>query len=167
VYRTVAVSSVLGILLLCVSGALFGSCTNSQNTLPKDWPIPQLTFTGNVTVTRAAPHGAKLPAMPAAGLLERETWLADVHCDGGKDVMLAEVETCLAPIGYRRGFAGDFNTESAQFYFSKDGLVMVYIYDKDSGIDFSVEIQTTKKPSSDYEMYVTGYRGHKLEPLSP
>ena len=165
--RTVAILIVLGTLLLFISGGLLGSCTNSQKTLPKDWPIPQLTFAGNATLTRAAPRRAKLAAIPALGHVERETWSVNVHCDGGKDVMLAEVEACLAPLGYQRGLAGDFQTDRTHSYFSKDGLIMVFIHDDPNGKDFSVTIESTKQQSSDYEMFVTGYRGHKLEPLSP
>jgi hypothetical protein len=118
-------------LTICSSCALRGQGPRLQRKLPKDWPIPQLTFSRDVKLNRVYSHGVK--ATSAEDQAEEMKWGALVYCNGGKDVMATEVATCLAPLGYQQVVvkAGEKDpvAELYQRFFSKDGLIEVSIFE--------------------------------------
>jgi hypothetical protein len=125
------------LILVLVIGAALSACHKHSNTsvsssvqsnvtLPADWPIPELSFTNNITLPRAPSAGSEMPDIDG---LKWTTWNAYVHCDGGGIAIAKHVESRLAPLGYRRV---DHVTENSdlhkwRMYYSPDGKLEITV----------------------------------------
>jgi len=67
-------------------------CGCAPKSLPRDWPIPQLTLPPGTRLQGDVSHVVKS---------DRETWFADVS-PSNWDGLVASTESCLKPLGYRR-----------------------------------------------------------------
>lgn len=116
------------ILLISIVSISLESCTHYQNTLPKDWPVPQLSFTGDVSITRTLLQGIK----PATGTTKRDRmWVVYIHCDKGKAAVLANVKAALLPLGYQSLVIGNNQMDDAadeqSRYYSPNGLISISV----------------------------------------
>lgn len=113
-----------GLALLIALCVLLPACKvahyrDPNESLPKDWPIPQLTMPGDVELKRepAALH-AQDPSMTT-----RE-WIVAFDKDGDWPGLVTHVEGCLKPLGYLRqkvtGGPAGFDIGEMQTYYSPD-----------------------------------------------
>ncbi len=116
-------------LILVVS---INSCAQSGDSfikvLPKDWPIPQLQFNGDIKVYKAYAHGLR---RPSDGGLTSTTYCAWVHCKG-RDEVYKYTESQLGPLGYLRrvtNIDNDPNNIYTRTYLSPKGNIEVTIVD--------------------------------------
>lgn len=126
--RLLTVLLILATIALCASCMWLARSMSLRKTLPGDWPIPQLTFSGDVSLTGASKHGAKMPSAEGEGW---QTWMAFIHCDDGMQKAAAGIESCLAPLAYQRvaeGAPGEDETgDFMREYYSADGRTEVSI----------------------------------------
>ena len=129
--RTTWIALALMVCLCPCSSCIPGGLASGRHgkTLPTDWPIPQLTFGGDVQLVLADAQGVESKGENG----EETQWMAYVHSEQGREKVRVCVRECLAPLGYVRIASSsevrDDGMDIVGPYFSKDGKMSVFISD--------------------------------------
>lgn len=121
------------------------SGSTSAGTLPADWPIPQLSFSTDVTLSLSPTKGSKSPEIDG---MQWTFWCAYVHCDDGITGLAKHVESSLAPLKYQRvvNIVANKDLNKWKLYYSPDGKIEVSIIG-----DLTRGLKASKEEISDTE----------------
>jgi hypothetical protein len=157
-YRMNRLRSNLLIVILFILASSASSCptspvssgSTSVATLPADWPIPQLRFTGNVVLSRACPKHIIIRSDGA----RIEAWDTRVHCEKHMAGVAVQVEKRIAPLGYLAQVSNPRSPKTELWmreYISRDGFTSIMIIrDPSRNGQASFSEITSTNPADDY-----------------